>query len=653
MDESKGSISKDKTPRNKNTLEFRELIDLLLQIEKCKGVNSRDVVKELLSEFLVKIIEHYPQDLSKIYYFLNYKLGPSYLTPDLEISFDKLEALVQKLFGVNENLLLTNLKQTGDLGQVAFELKKINEEMSTPQSVDKLKLYEIMNALEEAALEEESSKPNNNKINIIYSVLSRSDKDEMKYLIRFLEKNLKLGVSKNIILHSLSRAISKMLNKTFEKDVYKILIKSLNQMEDEDILFNHIIELIDKKANFYQLIELCHIRCGVPVNYELMESTTGVKTMIKAIGKRSFFCEYNYCGIRCQIHCVKDKILIFNKNFEDITQKYPEIAGYTSIFITKSKEKIKKEIKSFILDCVFLPYDKKNDRTLNVQEITFFPKEITLGKKEKPNHHICVFCHDILLFNGEILINKTLRDRRKLLESTFTETISVRFSKRIELEKYDKEEILDFMSDSALTRCNGIIGKVIDKNSEYTPGEKNFNWIKVNKGYYKAELDDLNFIVIGAKYGAGDKRRVYASVLLACYNEETDNYEAIIFANGGLKERQMGELYYVLKDYIIQYTPNNYKLGKYQPDVIFAPKVILQLKTFFVCLNQFSAVGYNQIYDNYGVSIRFPKILKIRDDNKRNQISTSEKIINLYNSQDFLKETEDNEHLTESEKSNA
>ena len=386
MDESKGSISKDKTPRNKNTLEFRELIDLLLQIEKCKGVNSRDVVKELLSEFLVKIIENYPQDLSKIYYFLNYKLGPSYLTPDLEISFDKLEALVQKLFGVNENLLLTNLKQTGDLGQVAYELKKINEEMSTPQSVDKLKLYEIMNALEEAALEEESSKPNN-KINIIYSVLSRSDKDEMKYLIRFLEKNLKLGVSKNIILHSLSRAISKMLNKTFEKDVYKILIKSLNQMEDEDILFNHIIELIDKKANFYQLIELCHIRCGVPVNYELMESTTGVKTMIKAIGKRSFFCEYNYCGIRCQIHCVKDKILIFNKNFEDITQKYPEIAGYTSIFITKSKEKIKKEIKSFILDCVFLPYDKKNDRTLNVQEITFCPKEITLGKKEKPNRN--------------------------------------------------------------------------------------------------------------------------------------------------------------------------------------------------------------------------------------------------------------------------
>ena len=69
-------------------------------------------------------------------------------------------------------------------------------------------------------------------------------------------------------------------------------------------------------------------------------------------------CENNYFGIRCQIHCNKDKIQIFDRNFEDISQKYPEI-GYVSIFITKSKEKIIKEIKSFILDCTFLPYDKK------------------------------------------------------------------------------------------------------------------------------------------------------------------------------------------------------------------------------------------------------------------------------------------------------
>ena len=448
-------------------------------------------------------------------------------------------------------------------------------------------------------------------------------------------------------MHSISKAIYKFLGNPYEKEIYKILIKSLNQLEDEDILFGHIIELIEKKANFYQLIELCHIRCGTPVNYQMSESTTGLRNMMKEIGKKAFICEYNYYGIRCQIHCNKDKIQIFSKNFEDITQKYPEIVGYVSIFITKSKEKIKKEIKSFILDCTFLPYDKKNDKILHVQELIFFPKEIIMGKPQKPNNHICVFCHDILFFNGEILINKILRDRRKILDATFCETISVRFAKHIEIEKYDKEEILDFISDSVITKCQGIIGKIIDKNSEYTPGEKNSNWIRLNRGYFKAELEDLNFMIIGAKYGTGDRKRLYAALLLACYNEETDNYEAFAIANGGLKERQLGELYYYLKDFIIQYTPSNYKLGKFQPEVLFAPKVILQVKTFFVCLNQYSAVGYNIIYDNYGVSIRFPKIMKIRDDKNQSQVCTSEKLINLYNSQDFLKDNEDNDNEAE------
>ena len=116
------------------------------------------------------------------------------------------------------------------------------------------------------------------------------------------------------------------------------------------------------------------------------------------IGKNPFFIENNYSG---QIHCNKDKILVFNKNFEDISQKYPEIKGYISTFINNSKEKKGKEIKSFILDCTFLTYDKKIDRILNTQEIIFFPKEMVLGRSQKQNNHVCVFCHDIFFLIGE------------------------------------------------------------------------------------------------------------------------------------------------------------------------------------------------------------------------------------------------------------
>ena len=69
---------------SKSSITFRELIDLLVKIEKYKGANAKDYLKEILSEFFIEIIENYRQDLSKIiisktilYYFLSYKLGPT------------------------------------------------------------------------------------------------------------------------------------------------------------------------------------------------------------------------------------------------------------------------------------------------------------------------------------------------------------------------------------------------------------------------------------------------------------------------------------------------------------------------------------------------------------------------------------------------
>ena len=98
--------------------------------------------------------------------------------------------------------------------------------LNTSQHIEKLKLYEIMDVLEEAALEVENEKQNN-KTKLIFSIMTRTDKDELKFLIRFLEKNLKLGMSANLLIVSLSRAISRKL---YEKDVHKIIIKSINQL---------------------------------------------------------------------------------------------------------------------------------------------------------------------------------------------------------------------------------------------------------------------------------------------------------------------------------------------------------------------------------------------------------------------------------------
>jgi DNA ligase-1 len=288
--------------KNKNSILFREFVDVLLKIEKCKGLNSKDTVKETLCDFFIHIFEKYPQDFTKIYYFLSYKIGPTYLIPDLVILSDKLEEMVIRLFNLSDNSLKDNLKHYGDLGQVASDIKQTDEEMNAFHNyVDKkrknLSIASIMTSLEEAALGDENS-GDKSKIKIIYNLMVKTGKDEIKFLIRFLEKNLKLGISQSLLLSSISRAISRMYKNTNEADINKVLSKCKSQIDDEDIIFGYVIEMIKNKTDFKRLIDLCHIRCGVPFKYQLSDSTSGIKTMIKEVGKNSFTCENLYHGMR-------------------------------------------------------------------------------------------------------------------------------------------------------------------------------------------------------------------------------------------------------------------------------------------------------------------------------------------------------------------
>ena len=124
-------------------------------------------------------------------------------------------------------------------------------------------------------------------------------------------------------------------------------------------------------------------------------------------------------------------------------------------------------------------------------------------------------------------------------------------------------------------------------------------------------------------------------ILLACYNDEDDSYEAISLTHGILRRRFLDELYFYLKDYVIKYIPSNYKFGNYVPDIIFIPKLVVHARTFLLCLSQDSAVGYDLIKKNFGIGLRFPRVMKVREDKKVNEICTSKKIISLYNNQNF------------------
>ena len=496
----------------------------------------------------------------------------------------------------------------------------------------KLTIDQIMKIYKNVAVKKGKSSQDE-KIKILCDLMFKADKEEIKFLVRSLQKSLKIGASFKTILNSLARAINKLLkNKLDEKEIYRILLASKNQLSDEDIFFGHVIELIDKKKekNFSDLIDLCHIRCGIPVNPQLARPTTGIKVIFERFADTPFTCEYKYDGFRGQIHYNKKKTQIFSRNLEDMTETYPDIVEFIDNFIKDSAEKNNKKLNSFILDCEMVAYDKKNDKILPFQQLTTRSrKNVDLATI---TIHVCMCCFDILLLNDEILINKTLRERRKYLYETFTESQYIQFAKH--LDSGDEQEMEAFMTESVNAGCEGLIVKAIDKNSEYMPGQRNFNWLKLKKDYLDTSLgDSIDLVIIGASYGKGKRKGLYGSFLLACYNDDNETYETVTMTGGGLKDSQLEELYNKLKEIILPQAPSNYKLGKVEPDVIFEAKIVVEVKTADLSMSPIYTAGYDLTPDHRGVSLRFPRFQRTRDDKKPYEACTSEEIVKLYNSQ--------------------
>jgi DNA ligase-1 len=61
----------------------------------------------------------------------------------------------------------------------------------------------------------------------------------------------------------------------------------------------------------------------------------------------------------------------------------------------------------------------------------------------------------------------------------------------------------------------------------------------VKKDYISGMTDSLDLVPIGAFHGKGKRTGVYGAYLLACYNDETEDYETICKIGTGFSDEQV------------------------------------------------------------------------------------------------------------------
>ncbi|KAI8676541.1 DNA ligase [Fusarium sp. Ph1] len=436
-----------------------------------------------------------------------------------------------------------------------------------------------------------------------------------------------------------------------------------------------------------ELLIRCGIALHIPLRPMLGSITRDLAEMLTKLQGRDFACEYKYDGQRAQIHCDEHgKVTIFSRHLELMTDKYPDLV--------ELMPKIRGEsVDSFIMEGEVVAVDRATGELKNFQTLTNRArKDVAIGSI---TIDVCLFSFDLMYLNGQPLLDRPFRERRELLRSLFKE-VPHHFTwvKSLDATSADSETVLDFFKSATENKCEGIMVKILDnlpalpyvgdaeeqepekaekpaskakakgkaksKNSSgenggetktksrrkpllatYEPDKRLDSWLKVKKDY-SSSFDTLDLIPVAAWHGQGRKSKWWSPILMACRNEETGALEAVCKCMSGFTDafykanREFyddGEENDEPKNTRSQ-QPSFVEYSGPRPDVWFEPQEVWEMAFADITLSPTYTAAIGLVSEERGLSLRFPRFLKKREDKSLEEASTNDFLAGLFRKQE-------------------
>ena len=445
--------------------------------------------------------------------------------------------------------------------------------------------------------------------------------------------------------------------------------------------YNDLVPCLLELGISDELLVRCGLALHIPLRPMLGSITRDLGEMLTKLQGRDFSCEYKYDGQRAQVHCdSQGKVSIFSRHLEVMTDKYPDLVALVPQIRGES-------VSSFILEGEVVAIDQESGELKAFQTLTNRAKKDVAINSIKVE--VCLFSFDLMYLNNESLLDRPFRERRELLRSLFVE-IPHRFTwvKNIDATSADSETVLEFFKSATDIKCEGIMVKVLDNVpnpnlqiedgddatvpaqpsepikptkstkrtkakvkssteekqeekekgtrrkallSTYEPDKRLDSWLKVKKDY-NASADTIDLIPIAAWHGQGRKAKWWSPILLAVRNPNTGSLEAVTKCISGFTDK----FYIANKERYNEDTGANltsrpsYVEYPYSPDVWFEPQEVWEMAFADITKSPtyLAAIGF--VDEDRGLSMRFPRFLKVRDDKGIEEASTSDFLAELW-----------------------
>ena len=628
-------------------MRFRELAELA---DGLAGEGSRLKKRAAIAEAVRRAAQEGAAEAGR---FCLYLAGQPFAEADprkLNAGGAILSRVLKEIASASDSALNVAYRRHGDLGAAAFDLLAAREQTSENRDQGELTLADVAEAFDVMA----NARTTAVRSAAVEGLLRRATPLEVKYLLKLMLGDMRIGVKQSLVEEAIAEAAAAevaavrhavMLEADLSRAVERAFAGTLAEARMR--LFHPLgfmlaspvetpEEAVERFTAKPEKPEPKPKRRGKKAADVLAEDSAeeGLAEDVEAEAAQSgesgdsavhALIEDKYDGIRAQVHCgdpeQRGRVAIYSRNREEITESFPEIEEAMAKVSSAS---------GLIFDGEILAWDLEAERAL-----PFSVLGQRIGRKRVDDAMrraipAIFMAFDLMYADGELLLPRPLRERRALLEeavASLRETavspvegepqgqlfsaaaaVEVQRLRLSPARMVESAEAIDQAYRDARARANeGVMIKAA--GSAYLPGRRGLAWLKL-----KRELATLDVVITGAEYGHGRRAGLLSDYTFAVRGPGGELLN-VGKAYSGVTDAEIAELTEWLKAHTVEDS------GYFRT---VEPIRVLEVAFNNVMRSDRHASGF---------ALRFPRIIRVRDDKPVEEIDTLERVEEIYASQ--------------------
>jgi DNA ligase 1 len=576
-------------------VEYEVVAEAYRDLEQASG-------RLMLIDRLAALLGQTPQELlPTVCYLCQGLIAPEFAGVDLGLAEKLALRAVAAATGVESEEVVAAVREAGDLGQAAEHLLAVKAGDRAPS----LKVAVVVDTLHLIA-SAEGAGSQGRKLDLLAGLLALATPLEARYLLRLVTGNLRLGIGTPTILDALAQVY------TGNRKDRPVLERAYNVCCDLGLVAATLAS-----GGLVAVKEL-QVRPGNPVRVMLAQRLSDAEEILARLRGRCM-AEYKYDGMRVQAHRTGDgHIELFTRRQERVSSQFPDVVELLQVGL---------EPREAILEGEIVAYDAAAGELRPFQEVMFRRRKhgIAEAARDVP---VGLFCFELLYADGQDLTESSYLDRRARLAEAVTLSDRLRLTTALEVTT---APALDAAFEQAVADgSEGLVCKSTGPDAIYQAGARGWLWIKLKRDYRTELADTIDLVVVGAYSGRGRRRGTYGAVLLAAYNPEAELYQTVGKCGTGFSDAELAALPAKLAPLIRAPRPARID-SRVNADVWFEPSLVVEVLSAELTLSPNHTAGWNELKQDAGLSMRFPRFTgRWRDDKEPQDATTTQQLVELY-----------------------